>query len=162
MVSILKLMLFLFSSFFTVLPIISSVKHHPLDLLLLHLSSPWLGTWCKNHTPAVSSNHNLTFQYIGLDEPDKSVVKSWLSKPNPKPKTSARRALVIRRLQEQSHEIIVDLSTRSIVSDKVYSGHSYPSLSLNEQIVASVLPMSYTPTNHLIKWKKYVHVLFWC
>lgn len=39
----------------------------------------------------------------------------------------------------------MDLSTRSIVSDKDYSGNGYPSLSLNEQIVASVLPMSYKP-----------------
>lgn len=63
---------------------------------------------------------------------------------NQNQKRHLRRALVFTRLHKQSHEIIVDLSTRSIVSDKDYSGNGYPSLSLNEQIV-SVLPMSYKP-----------------
>lgn len=39
----------------------------------------------------------------------------------------------------------MDLSTRSVVSDKVYGGHGFPLLTLDEQTVASELPLSYKP-----------------
>ncbi|XP_057486432.1 amine oxidase [copper-containing] alpha 3, peroxisomal-like [Actinidia eriantha] len=96
------------------------------------------------------SNHNLTFQYVGLDEPDKPATISWLSKPNP---TTAppRRALVIARHDKQTHEITVDLSARSIVSDQIYTGHGYPLLTFEEQIAASELPLSYPPFLESVK-----------
>ncbi|KAK7357479.1 hypothetical protein VNO80_16767 [Phaseolus coccineus] len=72
---------------------------------------------------------------------------SWISS-NPKTKPSSpppRRAFVIVRFQKQSHEITVDLSTRSIVSKNVYEGNGYPMLTFGEQTVASQLPFSYEP-----------------
>ncbi|RVX22019.1 Primary amine oxidase [Vitis vinifera] len=61
---------------------------------------------------------------------------------NPPP---PRRAFVITRLHSQTHEIIVDLSTQSIISDEVYGGHGYPLLTSEEQTAASVLPLTYPP-----------------
>ncbi|KAM5569370.1 amine oxidase [copper-containing] alpha 2, peroxisomal-like [Rosa sericea] len=143
------LMLFFFlSSFFTFSPIPCLGRYHPLDPLTPSEFTQ-VRTIVKKSYP--SSIHNLTFQYIALDEPEKYIVKSWLSKTNPKPKTLPRRALVITRLDKHSHEIVVDLSTRSVVSDKVYGGHGYPLLTLDEQTVASELPLSYKPFINSVK-----------
>ncbi|WVY96120.1 hypothetical protein V8G54_028271 [Vigna mungo] len=88
-----------------------------------------------------------TFNYVGLDEPNKSQILSWISS-NPKIKSSSpppRRAFVVVRFQKHSHQITVDLSTRSIVSKNVYEGNGYPMLTFGEQTVASRLPFSYEP-----------------
>lgn len=87
------------------------------------------------------------FNYVGLDEPDKSQILSWISS-NPKIKSSSpppRRAFVVVRFQKSSHQITVDLSTRSIVSKNVYEGNGYPMLTFGEQTVASRLPFNYEP-----------------
>ncbi|XP_047150839.1 primary amine oxidase-like [Vigna umbellata] len=95
------------------------------------------------------TNHKPTFNYVGLEEPDKVKILSWQSSnPKAKPKPSSpppRRAFVIVRSQKQSHEIIVDLSKRSIVSTKVYQGNGYPTLTLGEIEEATQLPLSYEP-----------------
>jgi primary-amine oxidase len=139
MASTLKLMLFLLFSIYTFSPV-TSHEHHPLDSLTPS-EFTLVRTIVKKSYP--SPNHNLTFQYIGLDEPDKPSVLSWLSNPASKP--PPRRALVITRLEKQSHEIMVDLSTRSIVSDKVYNGHGYPLLTSDEQVAAMELAQTYEP-----------------
>jgi primary-amine oxidase len=55
-------------------------------------------------------------------------------------------------MERQSHEIMVDLSTHSIVSEKVYNGHGYPLLTSNEQVVAATeLPQTYEPFIESIK-----------
>jgi primary-amine oxidase len=55
-------------------------------------------------------------------------------------------------MERQSHEIMVDLSTHSIVSEKVYNGHGYPLLTSNEQVVAATeLPQMYEPFIESIK-----------
>ncbi|WVY97906.1 hypothetical protein V8G54_030057 [Vigna mungo] len=91
------------------------------------------------------TNHKPTFNYVGLEEPDKLKILSWQSS-NPKPSSPPpRRAFVIVRFQKQSHEIIVDLSKRSIVSTKVYQGNGYPTLTLGEIEEATQLPLTYEP-----------------
>lgn len=91
------------------------------------------------------TNHKPTFNYVGLEEPDKLKILSWQSS-NPKPSSPPpRRAFVIVRSQKQSHEIIVDLSKRSIVSTKVYQGNGYPTLTLGEIEEATQLPLTYEP-----------------
>lgn len=139
MVMVLKLALFSFLFIFT-FPRISCLKQHPLDPF-----SPseikLVQTIVKKSYP--SSNHyNLTFQYVGLDDPDKQTVLSWQSKSS---KTPPRRASVITRFNKQTHEIIVDLSKRSLVSKKVYQGHGYPTLSVDEQTLANELALKYEP-----------------
>lgn len=94
-----------------------------------------------------ASPPKLTFQYVGLDDPDKASVLSWLSS-NPKAKATTlppRRAFVIARFNKRSLEITVDFSKRSIVSTKVHTGHGFPVLSNDEQDVASELPFKYKP-----------------
>uniref|UniRef100_A0A2P2Q6T0 Amine oxidase n=1 Tax=Rhizophora mucronata TaxID=61149 RepID=A0A2P2Q6T0_RHIMU len=90
-----------------------------------------------------SSSHNLTFQYVGLDEPEKPDVLSWLSKPTTK--APSRHALAITRVNKQTHEIVVDLSKGLILSDDIYRGSGYPLLTYEEQIAAILLPLKYGP-----------------
>lgn len=95
-----------------------------------------------------ASSPALTFQYIGLDEPDKALVLSWESS-NAKTKASTslppRRALAIARFKKQSLEITVDLSKRSIVSTKVYTGQGFPMITFDEQDSVAELPFKYKP-----------------
>ena len=117
---------------------------HPLDPLTpseLNL----VGTIVTKSYPTSSTGHNLTFQHVGLDEPDKPAILSWLSSKAKTKTPPPRRAFVIARFQKQSLEITVDLSTRSIISTKVYKGHGYPMLTFGEQGLVSQLPFSYGP-----------------
>ena len=91
-----------------------------------------------------SSNHNLTFQYVGLNDPDKPTLLLWLKNPSTT-KIPHRRAFLIACINHQTHEIIVDLSNHSIISNQIYKGHDYPLLTFEEQIAASTLPLSYEP-----------------
>ncbi|RYR37469.1 hypothetical protein Ahy_A09g042351 [Arachis hypogaea] len=116
---------------------------HPLDPLTpseLNL----VRTIITNSYPT-SSSSNLTFQHVALDEPDKPQILSWLSSKSMAPPLPPRRAFVIARFQKQSLEITVDLSTRSIISTRVYKGHGFPTLTFVEQGLVSQLPFSYEP-----------------
>ncbi|MED6214148.1 hypothetical protein PIB30_100139, partial [Stylosanthes scabra] len=53
--------------------------------------------------------------------------------------------------------MIVDLSRRSIVETKVYKGHGYPMLNIQEEAVASALPFSYGPFKESLK-KRSLHI----
>ncbi|KAL7220465.1 hypothetical protein ACSBR2_013362 [Camellia fascicularis] len=125
-----------------------SHHHHPLDPLTpqeFTLVQTIITNSYHNSNP-----NNLTFQYVGLDEPNKPTLLSWLSTlktTTPPP----RRAFVITRLNKQTHEITVDLSTSSIISDHIYSGHGYPLFTLEEQTTASELPMTYPPFLESVK-----------
>lgn len=113
--------------------------HHPLDSLT-PLELTQLQTLINNHF----SNTNVSFHYVGLDDPEKSTVLSWQSNPDrPFLDTPNRRAFVIARSDRKSHEIVVDLSSNLIVSDKVYHGSGYPILNYAEQLAASKLAFSY-------------------
>ncbi|KAL5541588.1 hypothetical protein UlMin_009298 [Ulmus minor] len=94
------------------------------------------------------SSQNLTFQYVGLDEPDKLSLLKWQYKSKTaaaSTKPPPRRALVHARLHKQTHEILLDLSTNSILSKQVHHGHGFPVLTIEEQTLASSLPLKYEP-----------------
>ncbi|XP_059649826.1 primary amine oxidase 1-like [Cornus florida] len=96
----------------------------------------------KSH---LSSIPNLTFHFVDLEEPEKSDVLEWMSSKkqngNPFP---YRRAKVVVRARGETREIVVDLSTSSITSDHVYTGHGYPPTTFTEFFQASRLPLNYT------------------
>lgn len=139
--------LLLLISFFTTISLISCSQHHPLDPLTP--SEFVLVRTIVQKSYPTTSNYNLTFQYVGLDEPDKQTILSWKSKNSAK--TPPRRAFVITRFDKQTYEIIVDLSTSSLVSKKVYQGHGYPLMTLEEQTFAAELPLTHPPFIQSIK-----------
>lgn len=133
------------SSFFFFVGTSSSSLHdfnHPLDSLTLSELTQ-VKTIVKNSYFPL----NVTFHYVGLNEPDKQLVLSWLSSN----KTLPRQAIVITRIDQKTHEIIIDLSSVSILSNKIYYGHGYPMLTLQEQTNANKLPLSYPPFMSSIK-----------
>ncbi|KAL4284556.1 hypothetical protein GQ457_16G027770 [Hibiscus cannabinus] len=136
MASTLKTILF-FSIFF--LSRVSS-KLHPLDSLT---PSEFLRVRAIVNQFYPTFNHKLSFQYVGLEEPDKHVVKSWLSEPSSQP--PPRQAFVILRLNRQTRELIVDLSRRSVVSDKLYRGFGYPILVDEDEEAAVDLVLKHGP-----------------
>lgn len=115
--------------------------HHPLDPLT-PVELKLVQTITK--TSFSASNQNITFHYVALDEPDKPYVLSWLSNTTT-PKAPPRRAFVIARFNKQTHELVIDLSERSIVSDNVYKGFGYPMFGLDEQTAAVELSLKYGP-----------------
>ncbi|KAA8548634.1 hypothetical protein F0562_000318 [Nyssa sinensis] len=129
--------LLIFFSLFYFSPI-SSSKHHPLDPLTAS-EFTLIQTIVKDSYPS----SNLTFHYVGLDEPEKQTILSWLS--NHTTKTPPRRAFVLTRLDKQTHEIIVDLTSSSLISDKIYTGNGYPPLTFEEQTAANEMPLTYPP-----------------
>ncbi|KAK1591338.1 hypothetical protein Q3G72_006095 [Acer saccharum] len=141
MASTLKpVLLCLLFSFVLIFRLSSSIQH-PLDHLTL-AEFNLVRTIVKNANPSTTTTYNLTFQYVGLDDPDKQAVYLWQSNPE---KIPPRRAHVVTRLNKQTHDIIIDLSKRSIVSDKVYEGSGFPILSLDEQGAATELVLAYAP-----------------
>ncbi|KAL0454961.1 UNVERIFIED_CONTAM: Primary amine oxidase [Sesamum latifolium] len=123
----------LFSLFY----LAASHEHHPLDPL-----TPFEQTQVQ--TIVKSLYQNATFHYVGLDDPDKAAVLSWLSSPQTN-QIPDRQAFVIARADSQSHEIVVNLATQQVVADKVYDGYGYPTLTFEEQTAASQLPRTYAP-----------------
>ncbi|CAN1252828.1 Primary amine oxidase [Linum perenne] len=93
---------------------------------------------------------NTTFHYIGLDEPDKNDVVSWLHNPSTTPPPS-RRAMVVTRSNRQTHEIVINLLTRTIESDWVYRGFGYPTFTFEEQMVVNQMPMKYEPFKESVR-----------
>ncbi|KAK4482874.1 hypothetical protein RD792_010047, partial [Penstemon davidsonii] len=86
---------------------------------------------------------NVTFHYIDLLEPNKNNVLKWLSSRKQNESFPTRQAFVVVRFKGKTHELIVDLITDSILSDKVYNGHGYPPFTFNELIQASRLPFKH-------------------
>ncbi|XP_077210211.1 primary amine oxidase 1-like [Tasmannia lanceolata] len=129
------------------LPITLS-RHHPLDPLTPSEFDK-VRTIIKGST--LGSAKNLTFHYVGLDDPDKPTLLSWLAnhtKTSPPP----RRAFLIARAERQTHEIVVNLPDGSIISDHIYTGFGYPLQTIEEQITAaSVLTLKYPPFVESVK-----------
>ncbi|KAH6816461.1 Copper amine oxidase family protein [Perilla frutescens var. frutescens] len=133
----LSFIILLFLSFHTSL-LVSTHKLHPLDPLTpFELNQ--LQTLVKKSHP------NVTFHYVGLDEPDKHEILSWMSRTRMSDFVGPRRAFVIARADSKSHEIVVDLSKKLILSDKIYYGSGYPMLNIEEQTIATELPLQYAP-----------------
>ncbi|KAL6291976.1 hypothetical protein ACE6H2_000118 [Prunus campanulata] len=127
-------LLLLFSIFITFSPTSCLTHHHPLDSL-----TPSEFTHVKTIVEKSYPAQTLSFQYVGLDEPEKSTLLSWQSKPTTtKSPPPPRRALVVIRLNKQTLELIVDISARSIISTiKVDNQHGYPLLNDEEQSAAT-------------------------
>lgn len=127
--------------------------HHPLDPLT---PSEFIQIQTLVEKAYSQSGHVLTFQYVGLDEPDKTTILSWAKL---KPSVAAarlppRRALVHARLDGKTLEIIVDLSTHSIVYEQKHYGTGYPVLTVEEQTVACGLPPKYGPFVESVKKRR--------
>ncbi|XP_017974652.1 PREDICTED: primary amine oxidase [Theobroma cacao] len=132
---------FLFFPFFTlsIIPF-SHQLQHPLDSLT---PNEFIQVQSIVNRSYPGSSHNLTFQYVGLEEPNKQVVVSWLENSSTTP--PPRQALVIARINHRTHEISVDLSSVGIISDRIYDGYGYPLLTFEEQTAANQLPFKYAP-----------------
>ncbi|KAM7279111.1 hypothetical protein ACFE04_006245 [Oxalis oulophora] len=98
---------------------------------------------CRGFSPRKKKMTPVIPTVAGLDEPEKPLVVSWLSSPHSPP--PPRRAFVITRLNHQTHELIIDLSTQTIISDQIYHGFGYPTLTNEEQAAANTLPFTYDP-----------------
>ncbi|GFP96507.1 primary amine oxidase [Phtheirospermum japonicum] len=129
----------IFLSLFTfTLNVAPKQAHHPLD--------PLTPSELNQVKTLVKKPHqNAKLQYAGLDEPLKDNVLSWLIQDPNKESTSPRIAFVVARVDSETHEILIDLSKKSILSDKVYSGNGYPMLNNDEQELASQLPHKHAP-----------------
>jgi len=86
----------------------------------------------------------VAFHYIGLDDPEKDAILKWESF-KPSAITIPRKAFIIAIINGQSHEILINLRLKSIVSDTVYKGNGFPTLSVDEQAIAIELPKKYPP-----------------
>lgn len=104
-----------------------------------------------NKTYPVGPKHKFTFQYVGLNEPDKSLVLSWHSSPHHDVKPPPRQAFIIARENGRTREIVVDFSSRSIVSDKIHVGNGNPMLTIDEQEAATALVRRFKPFRESIK-----------
>nr|GME18993.1 Primary amine oxidase [Ipomoea batatas]GME18997.1 Primary amine oxidase [Ipomoea batatas] len=120
-------------------------NYHPLNSLSL-FELQRVQTILKAQIP----HKNLSLHYVGLDEPNKPLVLSWLSSRSSSLSSSSstvppRLAYIIARVDGRTREITVDLSTNSITSNTIYHGHGYPILSIQEQEAANSLPQTYAP-----------------
>ncbi|CAN0856732.1 Amine oxidase [copper-containing] alpha 3, peroxisomal [Linum grandiflorum] len=139
--SLFFIIIFFFFSTLAVSPISSYKEYHPLD----PLSREEL-TLVQSIVKKAYPHHSIpVFHYVGLDEPEKNKVLSWLSKPTRDHKPLPRQAQVILRVDRQTHELTVDLSTRRILTKAIHKGPGFPSLTFEEQTDANALPLSYGP-----------------
>ncbi|KAM7256630.1 hypothetical protein ACFE04_012371 [Oxalis oulophora] len=113
----------------------ASTFYHPLD--------PLNSTEIDQIRHIVENSHpNVTFHFVDLDEPKKSDVYKWLNS-NKQGFTLPRRAKVVVRSKGQTRDLIVNLATGLIQSDRVYSGHGFPPFVFEEFVLASRLAAKY-------------------
>ncbi|CAL5089686.1 unnamed protein product [Urochloa decumbens] len=115
----------------------ASPQPHPLDpLSAVELTAVRTAVLAS---PLIS-DQPISFHYIGLDEPDKHDVLSHAYGTLP------RRAFVVARAGDQSHELCVDVTNTSsptVLSHAIHHGAGYPRFTVAEQAAASVLPHKY-------------------
>ncbi|KAG6574986.1 hypothetical protein SDJN03_25625, partial [Cucurbita argyrosperma subsp. sororia] len=119
----------------------AAVRRHPLDSL-----SPdefdLIRSLITDSLPNPSTT-NVTFQYVALADPNKQSLLSWHS--NPKTPPPPRRAAATVRYNSATHEILIDLGKKAIISNRVYSGPAYAPFTFEEQFAAAALPPSHPP-----------------
>lgn len=132
----------LFFLLFPIFSIFSTSYYHPLDPL-----SPFeltqVQTLVKNYFSLPPQN--VSFHYVGLDEPEKSTVLSWQSSSDNQEIPSRRAFAIVRINSKKTHEIVIDLSNNLVLSDEVYDGYGYPLQNSAEQFAADKLAQSYLP-----------------
>ncbi|KAJ6351222.1 hypothetical protein OIU78_007201 [Salix suchowensis] len=136
MASVSKSLIFFLLSTLSIFP----THPHPLDPLT-PAEFTKVQSIVNNSYP--KSNHSVAFHYVGLEEPDKTAILSWLE--GSATKTPPRQAFILARINQITHEIIADLPGHKIISDEVYGGYGYPVLTFEEQIAANAMPFKYTP-----------------
>uniref|UniRef100_A0ACD5UZJ6 Uncharacterized protein n=1 Tax=Avena sativa TaxID=4498 RepID=A0ACD5UZJ6_AVESA len=138
-------MLALFFAALSVLTTSASTHSHPLDPLSpAELNAVRDAVLASPLVPA----RPLTFHYVGLDEPDKLDVLSYVDahSSSSSPRTALpRRAFVVARAGGQSHELRVDVTDATVLSHAVHRGAGYPILTLDEQFAAVALPPRHAP-----------------
>ncbi|KAJ7562676.1 hypothetical protein O6H91_03G079900 [Diphasiastrum complanatum] len=82
-----------------------------------------------------------TVHSISLDTPEKEEVLKW----KPGQPVQPRRAYAETVLFGETHKIVVDLVTGTLVSDEIHHGPGYPSLSLDDISLVETLPYNYPP-----------------
>jgi primary-amine oxidase len=92
----------------------------------------------------------LHFHYVGLDEPNEAAVLSYASIGASFTSTVLLpwHALVIARVDGQSHELLVDVSDASapsVLSHAVHHGAGFPMKTMADQVTAMALPPMYPP-----------------
>ncbi|XAR57204.1 Primary-amine oxidase [Bertholletia excelsa] len=112
---------------------------HPLD----SLSPQEINTATSLVKSSNISSGNIYFHYVGLHEPTKEQVLSWLSNRNAS--QPPRQAFIIARANRTTYEIIVSVAESKIVSQNVYNGFGFPTINLGETNEASRLPVTYPP-----------------
>ncbi|KAG7598912.1 Copper amine oxidase N-terminal [Arabidopsis suecica] len=80
-----------------------------------------------------------------------SLVLSWHSSRDHNVKPPPRQAFVIARDKGKTREIVVDFSSRAIVSDKIHVGNGYPMLTIDEQQATSELVLKFKPFRDSIR-----------
>ncbi|TKY54069.1 Primary amine oxidase [Spatholobus suberectus] len=150
MASTMKLILFsalILLSFQAVVSVTPLHFQHPLDPLTKE-EITLAQTIVQKKYP--TSSNRLSFHYIGLDDPEKDAILKWES-IKPTIITVPRKALAIAIINSQTHEIIIDLKARRILSDNIHKGYGFPTLSFDEQAVAIELPLKYGPFVESVK-----------
>lgn len=127
-------------SFHAVVSVTPLHVQHPLDPLT---KEEFLAvqTIVQNKYPI--SNNRLAFHYIGLDDPEKDHVLRY--ETHPTLVSIPRKIFVVAIINSQTHEILINLRIRSIVSDNIHNGYGFPILSVDEQSLAIKLPLKYPP-----------------
>ncbi|KAK8308278.1 hypothetical protein V6Z12_D02G047000 [Gossypium hirsutum] len=134
---------FLFSTL-SIIPLSHQLEQHPLDSLT---PIEFIRVQAIVNQSHPTTTNDITFQYIGLNEPDKQALISWLQNHRTTPITAPppRQAFVIARINHQTHELVVDLLYDNIVSDHIHHGFGYPLLTFEEQNGASQLVFNHAP-----------------
>ncbi|KAB2067493.1 hypothetical protein ES319_A09G229800v1 [Gossypium barbadense] len=119
---------------------LSLFHHHPLDPLTpTELNQIKLIV----DKSSIGSLPNLTYHFVDLEEPEKIDVLSWLCSKKTNKNAQFRRAKVVVRAGGETRELVVDLASGSIESNRVYTGRGYPPFTFNEFVKASRLPFQY-------------------
>ncbi|XP_025630002.1 primary amine oxidase [Arachis hypogaea] len=149
--SSMKLILLLVLAFLYFEAVVSAVTplqfQHPLDPLTKEEITT-VQTIVRTKYP--TSKNSLTFHYIGLDDPDKTSVLTW-EHSMLGAITIARKSFAIVIINGETHEILIDLRLKIILSDKIHTGHGFPTLSVEDQSAAILLPLSHEPFKESIK-----------